>query len=148
MRIRREQFSVHVIPVAVVWSSCDDNANTLCTSGFDANVKFSHNGTNTQIQLWARSVRRNELFTVTRGWSLLSSTALLLLRWTLRQWHYGMTAMNAWQKQHTASLLAGEWTNFSANVWPKTAKIWYNAKCLECYIESRRVDGSIYRAEP
>jgi len=33
-----------MLPVAVARSSSDDNAITLCTSGFSDDVMFSHNG--------------------------------------------------------------------------------------------------------
>jgi len=53
--------------------------NALCTSGFVDDVMFSHIGTNTDIEAW--SMRRSELFTVTRqvapGRSLISSTVSL-----------------------------------------------------------------------
>jgi len=40
-----------MFPVAVAWSSCDNNAVLLCTSSLVDDVMFSHEGRNTRIGL-------------------------------------------------------------------------------------------------
>jgi len=75
-------------PVAVARSSSDDSA-MLCTFGFvDAIIMFSHNGKNADQCIYTWSLRRSELFVVTRQVATLNcicvmSTILLHTVWPL-----------------------------------------------------------------